>query len=303
LKSKGLDRAAASLRGNVSKLHNSLPGAANQLRSAKGAGNFFDNRANAAKLNDMLKSHRDATKARDRLADSQPRSRGEQRRSDVQGRRSDLASNLADRQPLQDRADDVRSRMENQLQRLENIPFTPAWYDNHPLADRLCSDLAPAAWSALAAWVGAAAQPVAYEPAAYEETQAYTAETTSYEEPAPVTEEVSVEAVDAEWLALGVYALAMPGQTESAMLLQLFVNTEGTINGTYLHVPTDNTQPVNGHVNAASQQVTFKIQSNSRLTFECGLHNLTQDETLVTVRANNGTTQLWTMVRLPQSDS
>jgi hypothetical protein len=109
-----------------------------------------------------------------------------------------------------------------------------------------------------------------------------------------------------DWLPLGVFALSHGNVASSNMILQLAINKDGAIAGTYYNTGTDAVRPIKGMVDKKSQRAawTFADGKNTDIIMETGIYNLTQDETEALVHFGKDKTQQWLMVRLkePQED-
>lgn len=103
----------------------------------------------------------------------------------------------------------------------------------------------------------------------------------------------------AEWMPLGVFALAQEEKGDPILFLQLSVSREGVISGAYTSVLTQDQRPVAGMVDKASQRVVWRIGANTDTIFETTLANLTQDVSPVAVHFGNSHTQTWLLVRMP----
>ncbi len=131
----------------------------------------------------------------------------------------------------------------------------------------------------------------------------------SYREAFPEETAEAVPAEEAtpetEWMPLGVFALVTNDQEKDpVMMLQLAVNKQGLISGTYYNSSTDTTLPVEGAVDRETQRAAWTIGEKKSTILEAGIFNLTQDETPVLVHFGKEKTQTWLMVRLdtPESD-
>jgi len=113
------------------------------------------------------------------------------------------------------------------------------------------------------------------------------------------------QAPEAEWLPLGIFAISRDTATDSNMLLQLAVDKNGVIAGTYYNTTTDVSRPVRGRVDKKTQRAawTFSDGKDTDIIMETGLFNLTQDQTEAFVHFGNKKTQQWLMVRLDQPKS
>jgi hypothetical protein len=83
-----------------------------------------------------------------------------------------------------------------------------------------------------------------------------------------------------EWLPLGVYAVTSEDTPDASAVLQLAVNKQGVLAGTYHNEDTQVDRPVQGMVDAKTQRavLTFGDGKNTDTVLETGVYNLTQDE-------------------------
>ena len=104
----------------------------------------------------------------------------------------------------------------------------------------------------------------------------------------------------AQWMPLGVFALTQDVAKTSDMVLQLAVNKDGDIQGTYYNTKDETAKPIKGLVEKQSQRAvwTFADDSNNTVIMETGIYNLTQDETEVLIHFGRERTEEWVMVRL-----
>ncbi len=124
----------------------------------------------------------------------------------------------------------------------------------------------------------------------------------------PVVSQPSSQPVPAQtvaqvdtWMPLGVFALGQNAEQASAShrFLQLAMNREGEIEGTYYNSLSDKTYNVTGIVDKATQQVVFQLADNPDSPIATtGLFNLTEDQASLKVQFSDGSDQIWTMVRL-----
>ena len=103
----------------------------------------------------------------------------------------------------------------------------------------------------------------------------------------------------------GVFALSREENDDSNMVLQLAVNKEGVIQGTYYNTSTETERPVKGMVDKKTQRAawTFADGKNTDIIMETGLYNLTKDDTQVFVHFGEDKTQRWWLVRLEEPES
>ncbi len=106
----------------------------------------------------------------------------------------------------------------------------------------------------------------------------------------------------AQWMPLGVFALTQDVAKDSSMVLQLAVNKDGIIQGTYYNTQEETAKPIKGLVEKQSQRAvwTFADDSNNAVIMETGIYNLTQDETQVLVHFGEKRTEEWVLIRLKE---
>jgi hypothetical protein len=83
-----------------------------------------------------------------------------------------------------------------------------------------------------------------------------------------------------EWLPLGVFVLTREDVDDSNTMLELAVNRQGVLAGTYYNESTDASRPLKGTVDPQSQRavVGFADGRNTDVALETGIYNLTQEE-------------------------
>jgi hypothetical protein len=172
----------------------------------------------------------------------------------------------------------------------------------------------PATWAALGGWVAGSswASPAYYDYGDgiyYEDEQVYmngkpVASAEEYYQQASelATGAPPAQTSESEWLPLGVFAVTREQTTDSNTLLQLAVDKNGVIAGTYYNTSTNIARPVRGKVDQKTQRAawTFSDGKNDDIIMETGLFNLTQDQTEALVHFGKEKTQKWVMVRLDE---
>jgi hypothetical protein len=105
-------------------------------------------------------------------------------------------------------------------------------------------------------------------------TEEYATELTTLVASAP--EEVT----ETEWLPLGVFALTREGVDDSQAMLELAVNKQGVIAGTYFNEATEVSRSLKGMLDQETQRaaIGFADGKNDDIVLETGIQNLTQDE-------------------------
>ncbi len=209
----------------------------------------------------------------------------------------------------QQRRDEVRNQV------AENHPRLDFWSDHPGWASwRITAPYRWATWAALGIWVGyGSGEPVTY---AYGDNVYYEGDQVYYGDQAVATADQYAEQAEAiaaaapqtkpensEWLPLGVFALTQDNQAtgmEPTLFLQLAINKEGVIAGTFKNMATGQVQTIEGMADKASQRVAWCVEGQTRPIMETGISNLTQDSSPALIHFADGQTQQWLMVRLPE---
>ena len=125
------------------------------------------------------------------------------------------------------------------------------------------------------------------------------------ESPAPPASSPSTEIPADNWLSLGVFSLTdLLGMANTNIYLQLAVNANGVIQGTFYNAALDATYPIIGYTEKDTQMALWKVESmEDSPTMETGIYNLTQSQTPVQVTFNSGQVQEWLLVRIDEPKS
>ena len=216
-----------------------------------------------------------------------------------------------------------------------NEPFSAAWYADHPRAWQYAHPHADA-WAvatlaATTAWLGVGA----VYPGTYVGTESYytsdgtvadtddnyAGETSGSQ--VQDDEQVADEAVDAEnktaaqlaaegavdvpddaeFLPLGVFALAPVEQEQATSVVQLAVTHDGILRGSYVDLLSDQEQTIVGAVDRVSQRVAWTLGKNGPVVFETSLETLTQTEGPVVLQFADGRQQEYTLARFESRTS
>ncbi len=171
------------------------------------------------------------------------------------------------------------------------------------------------AWADLARWGGYGATPVAYN---YGSTVVYTDEGVSVqgesvgsaEEYADQAATIAAAGADdaelsdkAEWRSLGVFALARDGETNPSTFLNLAIDQQGHLRGTYYDAVSDSTENVSGSVEKKSQRACWTIAGKKTPVYEAGLANLTQQQTTLLVHRDGGKVEQLLLVRVEDPEA
>jgi hypothetical protein len=101
-----------------------------------------------------------------------------------------------------------------------------------------------------------------------------------------------------EWKSLGTFSLAEPGQKQSNMMLQLDINPQGVLHGTYYNQLTMETSQVYGALDKEKQRVSWTLGTNPSTVFDAGLGDLVKNESSVLVHYSPSNTQRMDLIRL-----
>lgn len=130
--------------------------------------------------------------------------------------------------------------------------------------------------------------------------QQYYDQAKSIADSAPPDEKIN----EKDWLPLGVFGLYQGDSKESNMVLQLALNKQGVLSGTYYNLATNTERPIAGMVDQKTQRAawTFADGKNTDVIMETGLANLTKDQAPALVHFGPDKTEQWLMVRQPESE-
>jgi len=244
---------------------------------------------------------------------------GQERQGDRQDNRSDLADNRADRiENVDDRKIDRQDRRQEVGEQLrDNHPRYNFWQDNpNHTRFRYTTPYRRSTWAAVGTWFPWGwTTPVPYnygdnvyvqndsvyygdEVIATTDEYAQQAQTIAMSTP---LDETPTE--DEQWLPLGVFALVQDGEATgpaSKFFMQISVNKEGTIAGTYNNSQSDQSQPIEGAVDKDSQRAAWAVGGKDWPIVEAGISNLTEDEIPVLLHFEDGQTQGWLLVRIEE---
>ena len=145
----------------------------------------------------------------------------------------------------------------------------------------------------------------------YEDDQVYygdeaVASSEEYAEQAQTLAESAPEADDTtEWLPLGVFAITQDGEESGpppTLFVQLAVNKQGIIAGTFQNTATEKSQPIEGMIDKRTQRSAWGITGKQWPIMETGISNLTEDTAPVLLHFEDGQTQQWLLVRLEEPE-
>lgn len=115
------------------------------------------------------------------------------------------------------------------------------------------------------------------------------------------------EAENMDWRPLGVFALSRENQSKSERALQLAVNRDGVLTGTYFNRENGHVHPISGMVDDETQRAAWAFADGEHedVVFETSIYNLTRSESTMMVHfgPQADATEVWQLVRLEQPDS
>ncbi|MFI4851652.1 MAG: hypothetical protein ACIAZJ_21245 [Gimesia chilikensis] len=263
-----------------------------------------------------------ADRVKDRAANRSNSDRAQNRNDRIENRndRRDQISNgnrpdrIEDREERRQQRADRRDEIRDQFQ--DNHPRYDFWKDHPNWARfRWNRPYRWATWGLITGWFpgyGSGTTEYEYvygENIYYEDDQVYygdeaVATATEYADQAQTLAESTPEVDESsEWLSLGVFAITKDGEDSGpppTLFLQLAVNKQGIIAGTFCNTTTDKTQPIEGMVDQENQRVAWGIEGKKWPIMETGLANLTKDSSGALIHFENGETQQWLMVRVEE---
>lgn len=157
----------------------------------------------------------------------------------------------------------------------------------------------------VAGWLGWRSAPVYYgyysDDSYYWDPSYTTSEPQDYVEQTEYIEEATTEDTSDEWMPLGVFAISKDQgvTTTPNVYLQMALNKDGLLSGTYYNTLTDETHEAEGVVDQKSQRAAWKVVDNdSSPILETGIYDLTESEVPVRVNFQDGRTQDMMLIRL-----
>lgn len=223
---------------------------------------------------------------------------------------NDSARNYRDLNPSTNRfnrsdfGNQVRRDVGNNRPAMRNA-FNNNFWDRHNFRPNYWGEgyngWAWATTAGVASWLGWNAAPVYYDyydsmPTYYEPPQQY-ATSPQYPQSAP---QAGGTPSGGDWMSLGVFALSRDAANPSTpkMYLQLALNRQGTVSGTFYNALTDQTYAVGGSIDQSTQRVALQGGDSQSPILETGLYNLTQSEAPAQIHFADGRVQSMTLVRL-----
>ncbi len=148
--------------------------------------------------------------------------------------------------------------------------------------------------------------PIYYDNSGYPVIVNYEEAPQEQEVPSRMPVPATARAPQGDWLPLGVFLAAKSEEQApfSTLIIQLAVNKEGGIAGTYYNATTDQTYLLQGYVDPKTQEASWVLSDASTSPLmTTGIFNLTQDLVNVIVHFTDGTLQSWVLVRLDEEET
>jgi hypothetical protein len=113
------------------------------------------------------------------------------------------------------------------------------------------------------------------------------------------------QAAKMEWMPLGVFAVTSEGQQEEDRMLQLAVNKQGVLSGTYYNKSNNGAHPLVGRVDDQTHKAAwyFADGTNDQIVFETSLDNLTEPQSTMMVHFTPGNVGVRQLVRLERPEA
>jgi hypothetical protein len=204
----------------------------------------------------------------------------------------------------------IRDTVLEQIAQCAEKPFSPEWYAAHgsvlPVQTKGGNPWGSSSWTEVKEWVGLDAEPQRYDFRPDDRGLIFV-----YRD--EVRRERAVDArgpagqlantstpVDNEppGLSLGVFAAVPPVDGPVQFLLHLIVSQSGTVLGCQYDFSADSMQPLRGALDRSSQRMAWQA---GNVVTEAGLGNLTEDLARALVFRDDGWTQAWILMRIPES--
>ncbi|PHS15271.1 MAG: hypothetical protein COA78_05400 [Blastopirellula sp.] len=242
-------------------------------------------------------------------------------RGDRTDNRSDNRSNRQDNRP--DRVENRGERTENRSSRRDEV--RNQFHDHHPRHDfwkdnpnwarwRLNRPYRWATYAAVSGFFNWGSEPVYYEygdniyyegdqvyygDEAVASTEEYAQQAQTIAESAPPLDEAS------EWMSLGLFAITQDDEASGpppTLFIQLVINKQGLIAGTFTNDATDKSDAVEGMIDTKTQRSAWTIEGKQWPVMETGISNLTKDTAPVLVHFEDGQTQQMLLVRMDEPE-
>jgi len=171
------------------------------------------------------------------------------------------------------------------------------------------------AWGGLSGWCGCGSTPIPYN---YGSTVVYQGDTVYVQgQPAGSATEYAQQASalaaqgagpdlqlakDDKWQSLGVFALTREKESNPSNFIQLALNKDGIVRGTYYNAIEDSSKKVTGKLDKKTQRVAWTVDDKKEPVYEAGLSNLTKDETTILAHRGGAKVEQMLLTRVNDPD-
>ena len=100
------------------------------------------------------------------------------------------------------------------------------------------------------------------------------------------------------WQSLGVFAITREQEDNPSNFINLAVNKDGVVRGTYYNAIEDSSKKVAGKLDKKTQRVAWTLDNKKEPVYEAGLNNLTQEQTTILVHKGGGKVEQMLLVRV-----
>lgn len=100
-----------------------------------------------------------------------------------------------------------------------------------------------------------------------------------------------------QWLPLGLFGVVSNVGDKPEIMIQMALDREGNIAGSYYNTTAEVTLPLIGSVEQDTQRVAWKIGETDPIVMQTGLENLSKESSTVLVFFSDGTSETWTLER------
>ncbi|MHB8973840.1 MAG: hypothetical protein ACYC3X_25040 [Pirellulaceae bacterium] len=204
----------------------------------------------------------------------------------------------------------IRKTVLEQIARCPDKPFSSAWYAAHesvvPGGHEGDNAWSGSSWVEVKEWIGLDAEPQRYDyrPDSSGLILVYRNDkregrAVDARKPAVLLASTSRSAADEPLgRSLGVFAAVPPTDKSVQTLFHLVVGKSGAVSGYQYDFTSDSVQPLQGAVDLAAQRAAWQAGNT---VVEAGLKNLTEDVARALVFRDDGWTQSWILMRIPES--
>lgn len=204
----------------------------------------------------------------------------------------------------------MRDSVLQQIAHCPEKPFSPQWYAAHasvtPVKTIADNPWIGSTWAGVSEWVGITAAPQQYDYRTdnrglifvYHDNDRQQRAVDARGPAVTLADSATPTSEEAPGLSLGIFAAVPPVDEPVRSLVHLVLDKSGTITGYQYDFATDAMEPLHGAIDPVSQRVAWK---GGTAVAEAGLANLTEDVARALVFRDDGWTQSWILLRVPEA--